>query len=184
MQGMVAVVLVNLDAIDWKSLRHAYGEASDVPKLIRALVSDHPGKREGALDALFSTIWHQGTVYSASPAAVPFLVELLEAEAQEDLPAILELLAHLATGTPDEDAEAPHNAATAAREAVSRGSPSTRAASVTPSRRSAWPRRICSGCSRSRRPAPARRGRRGRLRAGGPRGGSVRARLHRRPGPR
>lgn len=118
---MVAVVLVNLDAIDWKSLRHAYGEASDVPKLIRALVSDHPGKREGALDALFSTIWHQGTVYSASPAAVPFLVELLEADQQEDLPAILELLAHLATGTPDEDAEALPNAATAAREAVSKG---------------------------------------------------------------
>ncbi|MDC0674178.1 HEAT repeat domain-containing protein [Nannocystis radixulma] len=116
-------MLGNLDAIDWKSLRHAYGEASDVPKLIRALVSDHPGKREGALDALFSTIWHQGTVYSASPAAVPFLVELLDADAQEDLPAILELLAHLATGTPDEDEDAPSNAATAAREAVARGLP-------------------------------------------------------------
>nr|WP_263430056.1 HEAT repeat domain-containing protein [Nannocystis pusilla] len=120
---MVGEVLGNLDAIDWKSLRHAYGEASDVPKLIRALVSDHPGKREGALDALFSTIWHQGTVYSASPAAVPFLVELLEADAQEDLPAILELLAHLATGTPDEDEDAPSNVATAAREAVARGLP-------------------------------------------------------------
>lgn len=120
---MVGEVLGNLDAIDWKSLRHAYGEASDVPKLIRALVSDHPGKREGALDALFSTIWHQGTVYSASPAAVPFLVELLDADAQEDLPAILELLAHLATGTPDEDEDAPSNAATAAREAVARGLP-------------------------------------------------------------
>jgi len=118
---MVGVVLGNLDVIDWKSLRHAYGEASDVPKLIRALVSDHPGKREGALDALFSTIWHQGTVYSASPAAVPFLVELLNTDAQEDLPAILELLAHLATGTPDEDEQAASNVATAAREAVSRG---------------------------------------------------------------
>ncbi|MDC0722628.1 HEAT repeat domain-containing protein [Nannocystis bainbridge] len=116
-------MLANLDAIDWKSLRHAYGEASDVPKLIRALVSDHPGKREGALDALFSTIWHQGSVYSASPAAVPFLLELLEAEGQEDLPAILELLAHLATGTPDEDAEPAANPAVAAREAVSRGMP-------------------------------------------------------------
>jgi HEAT repeat protein len=116
------VVLGNLDAIDWKSLRHAYGEASDVPKLIRALLSDHPGKREGALDALFSTIWHQGTVYSASPAAVPFLVELVDAEAQEDLPAILELLAHLATGTsPDEAQDAASDPAVAAREAVARG---------------------------------------------------------------
>lgn len=120
---MVAVVLGNLDAIDWKSLRHAYGEASDVPKLIRALVSDHPGKREGALDALFSTIWHQGTVYSASPAAVPFLVELLDTDAQEDLPAILELLAHLATGSPDEEETATPNPAAAAREAVARGVP-------------------------------------------------------------
>lgn len=92
-------MLENLDTIDWKSLTHAYGEASDVPKLIRALASDHAGKREGALDALFSTIWHQGTVYPASASAVPFLIELVGSEAQEDLPAILELLAHLATGS-------------------------------------------------------------------------------------
>lgn len=92
-------MLENLDTIDWKSLTHAYGEASDVPKLIRALASDHAGKREGALDALFSTIWHQGTVYPASVHAVPFLIELVGAEGQEDLPAILELLAHLATGS-------------------------------------------------------------------------------------
>lgn len=96
---MVAPVLENLDTIDWKSLTHAYGEASDVPKLIRALASDHAGKREGALDALFSTIWHQGTVYPASASAVPFLIELVGVESQEDLPAILELLAHLATGS-------------------------------------------------------------------------------------
>lgn len=92
-------MLETLDAIDWKALTHAYGEASDVPKLLRALASDHAGKREGALDALFSTIWHQGTVYPASVAAVPFLIGLVGAEAQGDLPAILELLAHLATGS-------------------------------------------------------------------------------------
>lgn len=116
-------MLGNLDAIDWKSLTHAYGEASDVPKLIRALVSDHPGKREGALDALFSTIWHQGTVYSASPAAVPFLIELLASEGQEDLPAILELLAHLATGAAEHEGEVTSgpSPAVAAREAVGRG---------------------------------------------------------------
>jgi HEAT repeat protein len=96
---MVGPVLKTLDAIDWKSLKHAYGEASDVPKLLRALASDHAGKREGALDALFSTIWHQGTVYSASAAAVPFLIELSMSDAQGDLPAILDLLAHLATGS-------------------------------------------------------------------------------------
>jgi HEAT repeat protein len=96
---MVGPVLKTLDAIDWKSLNHAYGEASDVPKLLRALASDHAGKREGALDALFSTIWHQGTVYSASAAAVPFLIELAMSDAQGDLPAILDLLAHLATGS-------------------------------------------------------------------------------------
>ncbi|HEY8379241.1 MAG TPA: HEAT repeat domain-containing protein [Nannocystis sp.] len=117
-------MLGNLDAIDWKSLQHAYGEASDVPKLIRALLSDHPGKREGALDALFSTIWHQGTVYSASPAAVPFLIRLVDLEGQEDLPAILELLAHLATGTSDEeDCDPAVDPARASREAVARGVP-------------------------------------------------------------
>ncbi len=92
-------MLETLDAIDWKSLTHAYGEASDVPKLIRALASEHAGKREGALEGLFSTIWHQGTVYPASAAAVPFLIALVGSDAQGDLAAILELLAHLATGS-------------------------------------------------------------------------------------
>lgn len=92
-------MLETLDAIDWKSLTHAYGEASDVPKLIRALASEHASKREGALEGLFSTIWHQGTVYPASAAAVPFLIALAGSDAQGDLAAILELLAHLATGS-------------------------------------------------------------------------------------
>jgi hypothetical protein len=80
-------------------LRHAYGEASDVPKLIRALVSDHPGKREGALDALFSTIWHQGTVYQASAYAVPFLLRLLADQRIPDRGSVLHLLQSLATGS-------------------------------------------------------------------------------------
>lgn len=102
-------MLETLDAIDWKNLTHAHGEASDVPQMLRALASDHPGRREGALDALFSTIWHQGSVYPASAAAVPFLIELVGADAQQDLAPILELLMHLATGASYLDAHQHHD---------------------------------------------------------------------------
>ncbi|MDZ7617237.1 MAG: PBS lyase, partial [Patescibacteria group bacterium] len=72
-------MLEGLDTVDWASLRHAYGEATDVPGLLSALLSPDPKLREEATCELFGNIWHQGTVYPASAAAVPFLYELLTA---------------------------------------------------------------------------------------------------------
>lgn len=91
-------MLENLDKIDWHQLNHAYGEASDVPELIKALASDNEGARRGAIYELYGNIWHQGTVYEATSYAAPFLIELLESNEIQDKHEILILLFHLANG--------------------------------------------------------------------------------------
>ena len=72
--------LDELGRIDWGRLEHAYGSAKDVPGLIRALTSSSRTKRERALYELFGNIHHQGTVYSATAPAVPFLAELVRSD--------------------------------------------------------------------------------------------------------
>ncbi|MFJ4093985.1 hypothetical protein ACIPYS_20595 [Kitasatospora sp. NPDC089913] len=68
--------LAGLDAIDWAGLEHAYGDADDVPALLRALGGPEETERRRALHALYGNIFHQGSRYPASAAAVPFLARL------------------------------------------------------------------------------------------------------------
>lgn len=91
-------MLEGLDAIQWGELSHAYGEADDVPELIRALASDSAKARHDALYALYGNIWHQGTVYEATAYAVPFLGELLASPEVMEKHRILFLLSALARG--------------------------------------------------------------------------------------
>ena len=90
-------MLDGLDDINWSDLRHAYGPATDVPVLIRDLLAGDPAVVNESLYALHSTIWHQGTVYEATPHAVPFLIELLEHDT--DRAGILTLLEVIARDT-------------------------------------------------------------------------------------
>jgi hypothetical protein len=92
--------LQGLSNIDWSAVKDCYGPASEVPALLRALVSEEPDHREFACELLFQTIWHQGDVYEATPLAVPFLYNLLEAEGPQDKGAIAALLATIADGHP------------------------------------------------------------------------------------
>ena len=57
---------------DWSQLTHAYGTAEDVPGLLDEVEPD-PGHPVWV--ALWSRLCHQGTVYPASFAALPVLVE-------------------------------------------------------------------------------------------------------------
>jgi HEAT repeat protein len=90
--------LSGLDSVNWAELRHAYGLATDVPGLIRELASPDEETREEAYAMLFSNIYHQGTVYPASVAALPFLIELLALEATPDRASLALLVASLIGG--------------------------------------------------------------------------------------
>lgn len=84
-------LLDGLDQVRWSKLGHAYGPARDVPDLLRALVdpSRAPaevrdqaqrlgrGVRDQVMRTLYGNLYHQGTVWQATPRALPFLVELL-----------------------------------------------------------------------------------------------------------
>ncbi len=94
------LALAGLDEVDWSAVCDAYGSATDIPALLRALVSGDPDHREFAYLLLHQTIWHQGNVYSATAAAVPFLYNLLEADGHHDKEAIAGLIAAIADGKP------------------------------------------------------------------------------------
>ena len=95
-------MLEKLDDIPWAQLGHAYGEASDVPPLLRALSSTNRQQREEAWYALYGNLYHQGTVYEATAYAVPFLLELAQAAEIEDRHEILVYLSTLSDLAPVE----------------------------------------------------------------------------------
>lgn len=94
------VTLEGFDKIPWSELDDAYGPATWVPRQIQALASPEEKDREWGLGALFAGINHQGSIYSASPYAVPFLIALLKHPKVEDKDGILRLLAGLAMHDP------------------------------------------------------------------------------------
>ncbi|MFI1398066.1 hypothetical protein [Streptomyces sp. NPDC020681] len=75
----LAQVFAGLDGPRWTELSHAYGSAEDLPQALRALASDDDGESTEALDELWSSLVHQGTVYAATAAAVPYLAGMAAA---------------------------------------------------------------------------------------------------------
>ncbi|MEX3105716.1 hypothetical protein [Streptomyces sp. ST1020] len=88
-------VFTGIDEVDWTSLRHAHGDAGDVPGWLRALASEQRGEREAALDALYGAALHEGGVYDATLAAVPFLLAVAAREGGGDRAGVLELLSSI-----------------------------------------------------------------------------------------
>ena len=64
--------MISLDSQKWSQLQDAYGSAERVPDLLKRLYTDP--NDDDALNEAWSTLCHQGTIYSASIAAVPHLV--------------------------------------------------------------------------------------------------------------
>jgi cell division septum initiation protein DivIVA len=87
-----------LDDMDWSRLKHAYGGADDIPDLLNDLASGDEDRINNALYELYGTIWHQGTIYSATPHAVPPLITIAERVPPPLQAKILELLAFLTGG--------------------------------------------------------------------------------------
>lgn len=91
-------MLDGLDDVDWASLEHAYGPATDVPGHVRGLLAGSREERDRARSGLYGGICHQGTRYEASAPAVPFLLELIEDPATPDRAAVAGLVAAIAVG--------------------------------------------------------------------------------------
>jgi hypothetical protein len=111
------MALEGLDAIPWQRLAHAYGPATDVPDLLRALVKPdgapvelrakaERNKRsvfEHVVWTLWGNVFHQGTRWQASSHVVPFLAEILRDGAPGDLELrrfLVRYLHHIAIGYP------------------------------------------------------------------------------------
>ncbi|HAZ48707.1 MAG TPA: hypothetical protein DDW76_17520 [Cyanobacteria bacterium UBA11369] len=84
--------------VDWEQLETELG--ADMVSAIRHLSSDEKDVRSQALNDLFDLSWHQGSLCWRAAFAVPFLIEHLQLESEEDfLYNILLDLAHIGTGT-------------------------------------------------------------------------------------
>lgn len=71
--------MLSLDDPEWSRLSHAYGPATDTPQLLAQLAGSTAPQTDYESEPWFS-IWsslcHQGDVFSASYAAVPHIVEI------------------------------------------------------------------------------------------------------------
>jgi len=79
--------------LDWSALSHAYGPATDLPDLLRALRSPQEQRRAEASERFGARVLHQGSLYPAAAVAVPYLVELLADDGAPDRTLGHELLA-------------------------------------------------------------------------------------------
>jgi hypothetical protein len=70
--------MIGLDSPEWANLKHAYGDAFDMPAILRQLETrpSYDGNSEPWF-SIWSALAHQGDVYSASFAAVPHIVRVL-----------------------------------------------------------------------------------------------------------
>ena len=64
--------------INWSSLHHAYGPASDIPALLAQAGTAAPPSRytDEPWFTLWSALYHQDDIFSASFAALPILVDI------------------------------------------------------------------------------------------------------------
>ena len=72
--------MIELEESAWKKYEHAYGGAEDIPSLLKKL-SDFPESENYQSEpffSLWSSLCHQGDIYSASYAAVPHIVSCIE----------------------------------------------------------------------------------------------------------
>lgn len=78
MPNALELSCLSLDSPRWGELTHAYGQASDIPALLRELatVPSSDNDREPWF-SLWSALAHQNDVYSASFAAVPHVIQAL-----------------------------------------------------------------------------------------------------------
>ena len=73
--------LGGLDEVPWASLEHAYGQAGDVPALIRGLARNDGEWKDLLGELTGGMVLHQGSCYSATSHVIPFLARLISSDA-------------------------------------------------------------------------------------------------------
>ncbi|MER5278836.1 hypothetical protein ABT025_24220 [Streptomyces sp. NPDC002809] len=80
---------------DWSQLSHAYGSAEDIPALLDRIASD---PASGHWSDLWSALCHQGSVYSASFAALPWLAGMAGTDDRDQAVSALTLAGAIMAG--------------------------------------------------------------------------------------
>ncbi|MBB5800363.1 HEAT repeat protein [Saccharothrix ecbatanensis] len=81
----------------WSELEHNYGDASDIPELLRGCASQDAEVAGRALYEVSNNLYHQGGwVCSAASAALPFLIDLAAGGAAHHRPHVVEVIGRLA----------------------------------------------------------------------------------------
>src|SRR5262245_59849344 len=87
---------------DWAALRDAYGPANQVPALLAA-AEEASTDDGGPWDELWGRLCNQGSVYSASYAALPVLARIITRHAPSGYVAALHLAAEILASTDGPD---------------------------------------------------------------------------------
>ncbi|WP_214319194.1 HEAT repeat domain-containing protein [Nonomuraea sediminis] len=66
-----------IESTDWSGLHHAYGDASDAPDALLALLSEDPESCGEALGYLDAAVLHQGSIYPVTAPAARFIAGIL-----------------------------------------------------------------------------------------------------------
>jgi hypothetical protein len=82
------------DNVPWSRIVHFYGRATQIPKTIHDLASDH---HAAALEKLVGDLEHQDSVIQATPFAAYFLVRMLKDGSVRDPEGVRKLLQRIAT---------------------------------------------------------------------------------------
>ncbi|WP_133161719.1 hypothetical protein [Deinococcus koreensis] len=97
---------IPLDDSRWHDLKHAYGSAENIPLLLEELkcpIDSWVGDAE-PMFSLWSSLWHQGDVYSASYPAVPYLLDAVLLAPPEGQRNLLQLVALILSSSVEDDA--------------------------------------------------------------------------------
>lgn len=90
--------MLDVSSPRWVELDHAYGAAGELPRQLYALFeNEYYGSDPN--DVLFGCLCHQGSIYTATYAAVPHCVKALDTQSVEGKIWLLMFLGHVAIST-------------------------------------------------------------------------------------
>ena len=83
------------DSDRWKTLGHAYGSAGDIPAMLRG-IRERGCLAEDDMELLWGSLYHQGTIYTATYAAAPHVLALIDVLPLKDQHELLTFLGKVA----------------------------------------------------------------------------------------